>query len=84
VSDIQRLIDIEAIKQLKARYFRFMDTKDWMGFGSVFTLDARLMVRRPPLTSPAGARWSRSRDPIPRPGRISELRLSRIRIDPLM
>jgi hypothetical protein len=44
VSDIQRLLDIEAIKQLKARYFRFLDTKDWTGFGSVFTLDAHLMV----------------------------------------
>jgi uncharacterized protein (TIGR02246 family) len=44
MSDIQRLIDIEAIKQLKARYFRFLDTKDWAGFSSVFTLDVHLMV----------------------------------------
>lgn len=29
--------DIEAIKQLKARYFRSMDTKDWAGFRGVFT-----------------------------------------------
>jgi uncharacterized protein (TIGR02246 family) len=29
--------DIEAIKQLKARYFRTMDTKDWAGFRGVFT-----------------------------------------------
>jgi uncharacterized protein (TIGR02246 family) len=29
--------DIEAIKQLKARYFRTMDTKDWAGMRSVFT-----------------------------------------------
>jgi hypothetical protein len=29
--------DIEAIKQLKARYFRTMDTKDWAGMREVFT-----------------------------------------------
>jgi len=31
--------DIEAIKQLKARYFRTMDTKDWDGMRTVFTDD---------------------------------------------
>jgi uncharacterized protein (TIGR02246 family) len=31
--------DIEAIKQLKARYFRTMDTKDWTGMREVFTDD---------------------------------------------
>jgi uncharacterized protein (TIGR02246 family) len=31
--------DIEAIKQLKARYFRTLDTKDWEGFRRVFTDD---------------------------------------------
>jgi uncharacterized protein (TIGR02246 family) len=31
--------DIEAIKQLKARYFRTMDTKDWDGMRDVFTDD---------------------------------------------
>jgi hypothetical protein len=31
--------DIEAIKQLKARYFRLMDTKDWDGYATVFTDD---------------------------------------------
>ena len=30
---------IEAIKQLKARYFRTMDTKDWDGMRAVFTDD---------------------------------------------
>jgi uncharacterized protein (TIGR02246 family) len=37
---IQRLVDIEAIRQLKARYFRFLDTKDWDGFGTLLTDDA--------------------------------------------
>ena len=31
--------DIEAIRQLKARYFRTMDTKDWPAMRQVFTDD---------------------------------------------
>ena len=31
--------DIEAIRQLKARYFRTMDTKDWAGMRQVFSDD---------------------------------------------
>jgi len=31
--------DIEAIKQLKARYFRFLDTKDWDKYRALFTDD---------------------------------------------
>ena len=31
--------DIEAIRQLKARYFRTMDTKDWDAMRQVFTDD---------------------------------------------
>jgi uncharacterized protein (TIGR02246 family) len=31
--------DIEAIRRLKARYFRTMDTKDWEGMRQVFTDD---------------------------------------------
>jgi uncharacterized protein (TIGR02246 family) len=31
---------LEAIKQLKARYFRTMDTKDWEGMREVFADDA--------------------------------------------
>jgi uncharacterized protein (TIGR02246 family) len=31
--------DLEAIKQLKARYFRTMDTKDWEGMRAVFADD---------------------------------------------
>lgn len=34
--------DVEAIKQLKARYFRTLDTKDWVGFRAVFTDDATI------------------------------------------
>jgi len=38
----QRLDAIEEIKQLKARYFRCLDTKDWDGFADVFASDARM------------------------------------------
>ncbi|WP_018503951.1 nuclear transport factor 2 family protein [Parafrankia discariae] len=31
--------DVEAIKQLKARYFRLLDTKDWAGLRGLFTDD---------------------------------------------
>jgi uncharacterized protein (TIGR02246 family) len=41
---VQRLVDIEEIKQLKARYFRSLDRKDWDAFGGVFTRDAVLEV----------------------------------------
>jgi uncharacterized protein (TIGR02246 family) len=41
---LQRLLDIEEIKQLKARYFRTLDHKDWDGFASVFAADAVLEV----------------------------------------
>ena len=37
---MNRLLAIEEIKQLKARYFRFLDTKDWAGLTTVFTPDA--------------------------------------------
>ncbi len=35
----EQLLDIEAIKALKARYFRTMDTKDWTGLAACFTDD---------------------------------------------
>ena len=34
------LDEIEAIKRLKARYFRLMDTKQWEAWADVFTEDA--------------------------------------------
>jgi ketosteroid isomerase-like protein len=36
--------DIEAIRQLKARYFRLMDTKDWAGMRHVFADDVLIAV----------------------------------------
>ena len=40
-SDIETLLAIEAIKKLKARYFRCMDTHDWDGLADVFAADCR-------------------------------------------
>jgi hypothetical protein len=39
LSLLQRLWDIEQIKQLKARYFRFIDGKEWANFAELFTAD---------------------------------------------
>ena len=40
--DALQLVEIEAIKQLKARYFRLMDQKQWDEWADLFTLDAVL------------------------------------------
>ena len=42
MNDTEKLFAIEEIKQLKARYMRFVDTKDWDGFRGLFTQDAHL------------------------------------------
>jgi hypothetical protein len=36
---LQRLLDLEEIKQLKARYCRLVDAKEWDAFGALFTDD---------------------------------------------
>ena len=40
MTDTERLLAIEEIKQVKARYFRCMDMKDWADFTAVFAPDA--------------------------------------------
>lgn len=47
MGDLERLVAIEAIKQLKARYYRFLDTHDWVSFETVFTADAVMDVGHP-------------------------------------
>ncbi len=42
VDPLVRLVAIEEIRRLKARYFRTMDTKDWEGFAAVFAPDATM------------------------------------------
>jgi uncharacterized protein (TIGR02246 family) len=53
--DASRLADLEAIKQLKARYFRLMDTKQWSAWGDVFTEDCT-MQNGPPSEPPVRGR----------------------------
>lgn len=42
MDNLQWLVDLEKIKRLKAKYFRCVDMQDMDGFGSCFTVDARL------------------------------------------
>ena len=42
--DPAHLADIEAIRQLKARYFRHLDTKNWAEWRKVFTDDVDIRV----------------------------------------
>lgn len=42
---LERLLAIEDIKRLKARYFRLMDSKDWVGFAELFSRDASFDVQ---------------------------------------
>ncbi len=37
---LAKIMAVEEIKQLKARYFRTLDGRDWKGFGDVFCRDA--------------------------------------------
>jgi hypothetical protein len=41
------LVEIEAIKQLKARYFRFLDTKQWDAWRELFTEDFQAEIHGP-------------------------------------
>lgn len=42
MTPIETLLALEEIKSLKARYCRLLDTKDWQGWGQLFT-DAAVM-----------------------------------------
>jgi 3-hydroxyisobutyrate dehydrogenase-like beta-hydroxyacid dehydrogenase len=55
--------EIEAIKQLKARYSRLLDTKDWDGFAELFTDDCEHVLPT-----------SDGRPPVPTAEYVAELR----------
>lgn len=44
MSPIEQLLALEAIKSVKARYCRLMDTKKWEAWGELFTEDAVMDV----------------------------------------
>jgi hypothetical protein len=50
VNDLQRLIDIQALQELKGRYFFYLDTKDWTRWLELFTEEATLVVDAAPST----------------------------------
>lgn len=43
---LQTLVAVDEIKSLKARYCRFLDTKDWDGLATLFLEDAILDVQQ--------------------------------------
>jgi hypothetical protein len=45
MDDVAKLLALEAIRNLKAAYFRCMDTKNWTELGRLFTDDALFDVR---------------------------------------
>lgn len=47
-----RAADLEAIRQLKARYFRTLDTKQWDAWRALFTDDARFEGTRRQFSGP--------------------------------
>lgn len=57
---VQRLEDIEAIKQLQARYFRLIDTKRFDELRELFLPDARIEGMGPP--GPHAAQYAQSFD----------------------
>jgi hypothetical protein len=66
MNDVDKLLAIEEIKKLKARYFRCLDTKDWVGFQSVFTPDIKLDSRQAFIArEPPTGRWVVNGTPVP-------------------
>lgn len=61
---IDRLIAIEEIKQLKARYFRLMDTRDFDGMAFVFCRDAVFDCSEGMGVMPVGGSWKGNLGPV--------------------
>jgi hypothetical protein len=59
---VQELQDREAIKELKARYFRLLDAQDWDGFRQCFAEDALFDVQGRELIEGAEAFVADARD----------------------
>jgi hypothetical protein len=52
--DPQQLSDVYEIQVLKARYFRFMDTRQWDAFRDLFTDDMQLVMDDAPIPEASG------------------------------
>lgn len=57
---LERLEAIEAIRNLKARYFRLMDTKQWDALEGVFTPDLEIVTPEGRLWLRGGAAYAQS------------------------
>lgn len=64
---VQQLVDREAIKELKARYFRYIDTKRWDDFAELFTDDC--------------VHWLPEDSPVPMMGNAEYLAMTRELLD---
>ncbi|WP_157220693.1 nuclear transport factor 2 family protein [Flavisphingomonas formosensis] len=65
---LQRLIAIEEIKALKARYFRCVDSKDWTGLEAVFAPDIVFdRTYSSSVRNPGTSAWN---PPLPSPARL--------------
>jgi hypothetical protein len=51
---VEELRAIDAIRQLKSRYFRYLDTKDWEGMETIFCDDVVFDLRAGVTTDPEG------------------------------
>jgi hypothetical protein len=59
VDELKRLIAVNEISELKARYFRLLDTKCWREFGDLFTSDANVDGREGfAAKDPATSSWT--------------------------
>ena len=91
LTDLERYHAIEEIKQLKARYFRHIDGKDWDSWQDVFTPAAELVMSFEgdgPGTPDGGGQvlqgWGHYHETYERSDgqwRIKTLRLTRLRVD---
>ncbi|MCT2398564.1 nuclear transport factor 2 family protein [Novosphingobium mangrovi (ex Huang et al. 2023)] len=57
---LERLEAIEAIRNLKARYFRLMDTKQWSALKGVFTRDMKVLTPGGDIWLCGGAAYAQS------------------------
>ncbi|SFT12938.1 nuclear transport factor 2 family protein [Paenibacillus sp. BC26] len=55
----QRIEDMEQIKQVKARYFRYVDEKKWTEFGELFTSDATIIAQGQDFSERGGAAYGK-------------------------
>ncbi len=52
INGVEELIEIERIKQLKARYFRFLDLHQWQDLATCFTADVEMRFDGAPGSEP--------------------------------